>query len=481
MVSGCRQPIHRLDLLILFEKPLFAKEKDLKAMKRLSILFLLWAVLPGGQSLATDIPLPNEWTAPEAVEFVLRNNPDSLVASQRMLEAQALLKKSAASFYPQLGLSGGYSQTNNPMHSFGNILNQGEFSSEIDFNDPGRSDNLNLSVGVKYRFYNGGQDSARKNAAVAGVELSSAERESIRLQLGFEAFRSFQRIVEAETVQRAQQVALDAIHSALAVARARFDAGDLLKVDLLNLEVQELRIRESQIQASHSLELSKQIFLTLLGLPAGEVKVVAASLANHLPPAINSPAQRPELRRMQAALRVAEAGLSGARGSRLPTLDGFASYQVDHGTVLDGEGDSWTAGIKVNFNLFDGHNAAADIALAEARLGTLRAELRKLELALNLEVKQAELALSQARQRKQVTQKMLEQASETEQLSRARFREGVLLASDLIDIESRLTDARVRNAVAISAVHIAIADLRRASGLPQFAANTDTNPSVENR
>ncbi len=448
-------------------------------MKRLLLIFLLLAVFPVGRSQSSEMPIPEEWTARKAVEFVLENNPDSLVASQRMLEAEALLIKSSASFYPQLGLSGSYNQTNNPIHSFGNILNQGQFTPGIDFNDPGRTDNLNLSIGAQYRFYNGGQDTARRDAAGAGVDLFSAEWESVQLQLGFEAFRSFQRIVEAETVDQAQQVALDAIRSALDVAHARYAAGDLLKIDLLNLEVQESRILESQIQASHNLELSKQIFLTLLGLSAGEVKLVTISQPSPVPPEIRSPAQRPELQRMRAALRVAEAKLSGARGSRRPTVDGFASYQFDHGAVLDGNGDSWAAGLNLNFKLFDGHSSAADISQAEARLGTLRAELRKLELALNLELKQAELALSQAQQRKLVTKKMVEQALESEQLSRARFKEGVILASDLIDIESRLTDARVRYAVATSAVQIAIADLRRAVGLPQFTSNLTSSVETQ--
>ncbi len=447
---------------------LLVKGEDIKSMNKLSFLLLFWLVLAVVQGWTVEIQAPQQWTAPKAVEFVLLNNPDSLVASQRLREAEALCTKAAASFYPQLGLSGSYTQTNTPLYSFGNILNQGQFNSGIDFNDPGRTDNLSLSLGAQYRLYNGGQDVARKAAAGAGVELSQAERDALLLQLGFEALRSFQRIVEAEALLRAQQAALAAIHSSLEVARARYAAGDLLKIDLLNLEVQESRILESQIQAAHNLELSKQIFLTLLGLPTAEVRVATNSQANPIPPVNRGSVQRPELKRMQAALRVAEAELSGARGGRLPTLDGFAAYQFDQGTVLDGNGDSWLAGIKVNFKLFDGHSTTADIARAEARRGTLRAELRKLELALNLEIKQAELALSQAQQRKQVTAKMLEQALESEQLSRARFREGVILASDLIDVESRLSDARVRSAVATSAVQIAIADLRRASGLPQF-------------
>ena len=102
-------------------------------------------------------------------------------------------------------------------------------------------------------------------------------------------------------------------------------------------------------------------------------------------------------------------------------------------------------------------------------------------LALGLEVTQAQLALDLARQRQEVTQKSVEQAVESESLSRARFQAGVLLISELIDSENRLTDARVRHALASSAVQIAIADLRRAAGLPQYADDLNPTPSMENQ
>jgi outer membrane protein TolC len=68
----------------------------------------------------------------------------------------------------------------------------------------------------------------------------------------------------------------------------------------------------------------------------------------------------------------------------------------------------------------------------------------------------------------QVTEKMFLQAQESARLSRVRFREGVILASDLMDIETRLTEAQVRQTAARSAIRVAIAELRRATGLAQF-------------
>ncbi|MGW8195890.1 MAG: TolC family protein, partial [Desulforhopalus sp.] len=74
----------------------------------------------------------------------------------------------------------------------------------------------------------------------------------------------------------------------------------------------------------------------------------------------------------------------------------------------------------------------------------------------------------QALERKSVTDKMVTVAEEAARLSRVRFKEGVILASDLIDFEMRLSDAQARHLAAKSNYSVAIANLRRAAGLPQY-------------
>ncbi|MEJ2470545.1 MAG: TolC family protein [Desulfuromonadales bacterium] len=448
-------------------------------MKARPLLFLLLILLLSAPGFAVGSDVPEIWTARRAIAFARQNSPDSQLVLQRMRQADALVQKAEVAFYPQLALFGSYSQTNNPMHSFGNILNQGEFTPAIDFNDPGRTDNLGVGVGVTYRFYNGGQDLAQKKAAEAGVERSSAETDAVLLQLEFNVFQAFQRIVQSGQIIQARQKALAAISSSLAVARSRFDAGELFKHDVLNLEVEQSQATENLVQAQHDLEMAKRVFLTLLGLPGDDLQIANEDDEGPVLPSALDPAQRPELKKLTAAVQAAESRLTAARGSRLPTVDGFARYNYDQGWVLDGHGDSWMAGVNVNVKVFDGHQSAADIALAEAQLGALRAEQRKLELALDLDVNQAKLALDLARQRQQVSRKMVEQAVASERLTKARFDAGVLLVSELIDSENRLTDARVRHVLASSAVRVAIADLRRAVGLPQYPADGNHHNSME--
>ncbi len=433
------------------------------------ILLLGLCMAPAGGWASGDISgVPEVWTARNSVEFSLAHSPDSRVALQRIKMAEAAVAQARVAYYPQVDLSAQYGQTNNPMYSFGNILSLGAFVQSMDFNNPGRTDDLNFRAGVQYRFYNGGRDRAAVEAAEAGFAQSQMEREGLNSRLAFEVVRAFQAIVQAKEMLEARKASSAAIDASLAVAQARFDAGDLLKADLLYLEVQQSRASENLILAEHHLELSKKIFLNLLGLKDGEVVIDSTTDCEEQIPGERTYSSRPELKGLAHAEEAAIAELEAARGGNLPTVDGFASYQYDKGYVIDGSGDSWMAGVKVNYRLYEGNNTSANVAKAMAALATVRAQRTKLELGMDLEVKQADLSYRQAVERLQVTEKMVEQAEESARLSRTRFKEGVILSSDLIDVEMRLTDALVRQSVARANIKVAKADLRRAMGLPQF-------------
>ena len=451
------------------------------SLKSYGLNRLFWALLLlfaccslSVSALSETLEPPAIWTSREAVIFGLKNSPDSRIALQRIAsarasqaEAEALLK------HPHLDLSASYGQTNNPMYSFGNILNQGVFSNDIDFNDPGRTDDLNLKAELSYRFYNGGRDQALVDSADSGYQASQAGLKEVEHQLGFEIVKAFQRIIQAQDQLEARQAELQAIDSSLQVAKARFEAGDLLKTELLNFEVQKARTSENLIIAQHQKALSEKVFLNLLGLESGTVAIALED--EHLLPPLDRQAiqERPELIKLSAALSAAESELRRAKGANLPTFDGFASYQYDYGWVNDGSGDSWIAGVKLNYNLWDGRKDDAEVLRKQAEYQALAEQLEKLKLAITLDVEKAELNYQQAIERRTVTDKMVEVAQESAQLSRERFKEGVILSSDVLDTEVRLTDTLVRQSAARVNHRIATADLRRALGYQQYQATTE--------
>lgn len=429
---------------------------------------LLTIPLPAKSAQDTP-PQPATWTVTDAVHFALANNPDTAMIEHRIAAAEAAVKEANAAFYPQFDINASYNRTNNPMHSFGNILNQGVFDQSIDFNNPGTSDNLSMSAMLTYRLYNGGRDQAGVRAAEAGEAASRFQLEAVRSQLGFAVVKTFFTIIQAEENLQARQSALDATVASVNVAQARYDAGDLLKADLLSLEVHQSEANENLIQAGHALNLAKRALLNLLGLKQGDISIDFNCETEQPIPQDTTLSRRAELKVLDASIQAAEEEVQKAYGGYYPTADAFAGYTVDKGYELEGSGNSWMTGIKVNFNLFAGQRNSARIAQAKAALAEKKEERRKMYLAINLEVEQASLALEQAEQRVRVTEKMVEQAQESAHLSRERFKEGVILPSELIDVENRLTNALVRRTVARTAYRIAVADLRRAFGLKQFA------------
>ncbi|WP_415909366.1 TolC family protein [Oleiharenicola sp. Vm1] len=425
---------------------------------------LLPALLLAGAS-ASAAP----WTASDAVAAALRENPDAALARQRIVAAEAMIEQANAAWLPQLSVGARYTDTNSPMMAFGSILNQRAFNFGLDFNHPGRIDNLNVAGTVGYNLYSGGRATAGRAAARAGARAAEEDLRAARAQLATEAIKALLNLHKAREAVGAVEAGVRAYAAAVANARLRFDAGQVLKADLLSLEVQLAQTREQLTTVRHGAALAERAFLFVLGrAPSSsepvEVATEDTSLAQLAVPAAG--AERPELAGLRQRLAAAEKMVAVARGARRPTVNAFASYQYDQGWKLDRHADSWLAGVSVDLNVFDGGQTSGKIRQAEAELAQVKEMLRKAELGFALEAEQARLAYDSARERLAVSAQTVAQAEESAALSRARFEKGALLTADLIGVEGRLLEARLRRTVAAADERIALVELHRALGLP---------------
>lgn len=410
------------------------------------------------------------WTLDQALATAIKNSPDGRIARERVNGAQAMIEQARAAWYPQLSLQGRYTDTNSPMMAFGSILNERAFSFALDFNHPGQIDDLNASGTVAYNLYSGGRASEGLTAAKAGALAAGQDLIAARHQLSVEVVKAWLNIAKAREAVKAVDAGVKAYEAAVSVARARFEAGQMLKADLLSLEVQLAQTEETRAAVKHGAALADRAFLFVLGLnPSGGAVDLDANdpvLAHLEAPATNDFSQRPELVGLRQRVRAAEAMVRVARGARRPNVNAFASYQYDQGWELNRHADSWLAGVAVDLNVFDGGATSGKIRQANAELAQVREMLRKATLGFGLEVEQARLAHEEAVERLAVTAKVIDQAEESAALSRARFAKGALLTADLIGVESRLIEARMRRVVAAADERLALAEWRSALGLP---------------
>ncbi len=409
------------------------------------------------------------WTLESAIEAALKNSPDARVAQSRISGAEAMLEEARSYGMPQLSLKSSYMQTDSPMMAFGSILNQRAFNFGLDFNNPGTIDNLNATAMVGVNLYAGGQVSAGKRAAEAGVNAAGFDDEAMRQQLVAQTVKAYLDIRKATEAVNAVEAGVRAYEAAVSNARLRFEAGQVLKSDMLSLEVQLARTQEQLMEARNFKRLAERGFAFVLGLPAGETEVSLAAedgaLARILEPDTLDYSARPELQALREREKAAEEMRLIASGGRKPKVMGFASYQYDQGWETDKGADSWLAGVAVNVDIFNGGKTSSKLKQAEAQLAELRQYLRKAELGIGLEVEQARLALELAMDRAAVTELSLAQAEESASLSRSRFEAGSLLTAELIGVEGRLMEARMRRAVALADLKLAIVQLRKAVGI----------------
>ena len=407
------------------------------------------------------------WTLDAAIAKAVESSPDAMIARQRLEAAKAVVEQANSANAPRVNLGATYMQTNNPMMAFGSILSQGVFTFGLDFNNPGQVDNLNVSGTVGYNLYSGGRKSAGIAAARRGAESAEFDRAAALEDLATGVTRSFYSIIQAHEGVGALEAAEKAMAESLRVAKLRYNEGQMLKSEMLNLEVRLGETRDQLLGMRHNEALAHRQFAFLLGLDAGEdVEIV--------PPPDPVPAEvspgitlenRAELQSMRRRVSAAEQMVGVARSGNKPSVNAFASYQYDQGWRLDGHGDSWTAGVKADWPIFDGRETSGRVHQAEAELAQAREGLRKLELALGLQLEQARLAQDLAVSQLDTAKTLVSQATESAEISRARFDSGALLSTELIGVETRLAEARMRLAVARAQLAVAASDLKRAAGV----------------
>jgi outer membrane protein len=418
-----------------------------------------------GAGAATEPARP--WTLERALKQVVEQNPEAGLARQRILVAEAGLEQANAAFWPHLQFQSSYMRTDNPMMVFGSILNQRAFSPSLNFNDVPDVDNLNTKGLVTVPLYAGGRNVAAHQAAKANTQAARQENEAVRNELEFQVAQAFYTVLKTREFGRAAQAAVNAFEHNLDIAKKRQTAGALLKTSVLDIEVRLAQAREDLVRARNAKALALRAFRNLLGIEHGQFEV-ADTAPEVVAPESGDFSQRPELAAARERERAAQEQVRAVRSGYLPRASAFGSLDYDYGWKYENGAGSYTAGAMVQWDLWDGKLTRAKVREARANLEAAREQERKLRLALDLEVEQARLDLKTAGERLDVTEQAVAQASESAELTRARFEQGMALSTQLIDAETALVAARVRRAEAKADRQIAIAALRKALALPQL-------------
>ncbi len=412
-------------------------------------------------------------TLDRALTTAFGRNPNLRAAAERIGAAQARVGEAASAFYPNVALRSSYVRTDNPAQAFGMIVAQRRFSPALDVNDPGTTENYRSEVTGFLSLFRGWQDVNNVEAAKHGARAASLERAAIRNALGEAVVATWYAILGAREQVEVARASAAAVESELAEARKRFEAGALLKSDVLSLEVRLAAAREGQVRARNAVRGAVEGLRVLLAAapgealeidpepPPGETPVVA-STEEALERAF---ANRPEILAAAELAEIRRRELEAQRGAWLPRVDAFGSWGQDHDTFeWDHDQDNWTLGVVAELDLFSGFRSTERARAAERRLAEARALQDQARLEIEGEVRTVLLSLEDARERVGVTEKSVAAAEEALRLVGEQYKAGTATVTRYLEAEAALADARSRAIAARYDVRRAQARLKKAIG-----------------
>lgn len=419
-------------------------------------------------------PAPGSYTLAQAIDTALANNPELGMMQARIEQANAQLGEALASFYPQIKASLSYQHSDNPAQAFAMIIAQRRLDfNGGDFNHPGGIDNYRPQVTASYALFRGGQDYYRKQAAELGIEASEFEKAATRNQLVNHVTAAYYGELAATEAHEVSKHSVEAVQSELNQSRIRFEAGTLLKSDVLSLEVQLAEAKDAEIQSANAIELAQSMLKTLLGLSAQDAFVIDPARQSALPEApatfdelLNQTlSQHPELKAAEKRVAIAEQQLSTAQAAHLPRADAFVSYGSDSKDLaFSSNRDNVTAGVMVEVDVFSGFATQEKIKKAEHELTAAREAARQTRLRIENQLKNAQLKLQEALNRVQVSSVAVQAADEALRLVNEQRQAGVVTVTRYIEAEVARDKAHTREITARFDALRAEAELKQASG-----------------
>jgi outer membrane protein len=457
--------------------------KNRLALSLLPILMLssLSAVADLVPKDATDKAVPERlntqsFTLDQAIDYALANNPDLQIATERIGQAEAQLGVALSAFYPQVTARVGYEHSNNPAQVFSMIVSQRDFNSSdfTNINNPGYRQNFRPEIIGKLSLFRGGQDYQNSKAAELGIDAAEFERSTVRNALIEAVTATYYAYLAAQEAQKVAQDSISAISSELNQTKLQFEAGTVLKSDVLSLEVQLAEAQNAEIRAANGIEIAKTSLANLLGLSSFHEFTVASSSSllpkPTLPATFNdlldqAMAQRPEVNAAANQVEISLRKLKSEQGAYLPKADAYVSYgQNSQSPGFNSEKDNVTAGVSVEMDLFSGFNTQQRVRAAERKAAEARETERKTRLAIEQEVKIAFLTLKESLARLHVTEASVQSADEALRLVNEERRAEIVTVTRYIEAEVARNNAQSNTIAAHYDALSAEAALKKAVG-----------------
>lgn len=300
-------------------------------------------------------------------------------------------------------------------------------------------------------------------------ELQSLIKEDVQRTLESQVKDLFYGLLYRKELIKLQKENLDYWEENYRVVSAKFSAGVVPKVELLRAQSQLEQARSQLEQARADYLRALEDFKALLKLegnvePEGTLELKEFDLKEEeLLQALKE--KNSTLRVAKKSVELAQGTVELKRAQNLPTVNGFANYQVFTGKRSPVGDTDWlkgySFGVSINYLIFDGFSRKAEISGAEIDLLKQRENLLQLEYDLKARLRGTLLSINSLQTQIKAVQSSLEFAKEGLRLSTERYRLGVGSQLELLEARANYNNLLANYYILLYQYNSSLASLER--------------------
>lgn len=422
---------------------------------------------PGGPSPAapTTSTGPEVLTLERAIEIAMRQQPSLRQTKAQLEAAQGRVDLSRVGTRPTIQLSG----------SVGTGSSRGGGTGTTDSGFFTHSEQTNLQASASWRIYDFGQSAASIRAAELNADAASAAIVTTTLDIRtgvetayFEAVARRKLVQVAETTVKSEDGHLDQARRFVA-AQAKDP------IEVAQAQARDANAKSALAQAHSNEAIALANLRSAIGWvdPASSPTVSASwpTPSESDPPGLaalvdTARKSRPEIVQLDKEAQAADASLEAARAERRPVLSASADTLWAPSTGDWSPEPSWSAGLTLSWNLFDGGRSSADARIARANVQSSLAQRDALLVSLTSQLDSARSQIVANRANVQASTEAVTAARAQLQLAEARYTQGLGSQIELADAQTAVTTAQGNLVQAEFQLATAWAQLRRATAQP---------------
>jgi outer membrane protein len=412
----------------------------------------------------------NYFTLEKSISQALENSYKVRARSERIEQANDVMKQARADFLPKLGTAYSYNYLSEAPISRSSTLLGTPIPLVV-----GTQDNFQWTWFLKQPIFTGFALLSSYRLSELGIDQSQLELDLEKLDLVLRVKEAYFNILGADKAAEVAQTTVESLTQTVKVARSFFEVGMIPINDVLKAEVELASAEQSLVRAKNAGQTTRSTFNTVLVRPVNapveveDILVYKPEVGEYDAFEKKALENRPEIKILDVNILQADQQIRLAESKYYPEVSLNYQYisQGDTAAVKGSpyvDANHWEVLAVANWTFWEWGKTYYSAREKESLKRQLTETKADVEDGIRLQVKQAVLDLDSSAKNIPNTQKGVESGEENLRVNAERYKAQVSTITDLLDAQTLLARARLDYYRALYDHNLAKARLERAVG-----------------